>query len=1195
MVVAQGSRRAILGPSIAFLIALLIAAPLAAQTTSASVSGTVKDTQGAVIPGATVTMTSSTQGTALTAVTDEQGNFFFAYVRPDTYTIKVALEGFQTVERTGLVVNANDRLAVDTIALSVGALSETVTVMGGTPDLSLRSGERAFTLEATAIQNIAVNGRSFFGLAGLVPGVVPTNDVPNQVSNFNANGQRANSNNMTVDGVANIDTGDNGGNMAQTNLDAVAEFKVLSSSYQAEYGRAVGAQVQVVTKSGGQHFSGSGYWYGRRSDWNANTWLNNRAGTKPATSSRDDRGYTFGGPVYIPNTFNTHKNKLFFFWNQEFQRRKDPVNEQRVTVPTALERAGDFSQSVDANGNPYPYIRDYRLAQANAGWGCGPTDQRACFADGGVLGRIPANRLYAPTLAALKIYPAPNALGNVGHNYKSQTPGKQPLDQMMFRTDYMLTQDWRLTGRYMQHTNESNLPYGIGGWSIGGNIDTMNVVSDVPGRNVVLSTTGILSNTTSLEISFGRGHNSLDHFSTSETLTRTGTGLSAIPLLYPNAVQMDMIPRFQFGGGRIASAPDIRTHQAPFTNFNTTYDVVANLTKVMGRHALKAGFYYQKSLKDQSAFASHNGFYTFNNNTSNPYDSQHPFANAALGIYNTFEQASEFLKPKWRYTNYEWYLQDNWKQNERLTLDYGLRFYYLTPQWDVSLKASNFLADKFAPAQAVRLFRPAVIGGTRVGYDAATGTVVNSAYIGRIVPGSGDRFQGTFQGGKGIDETLTDGNKFRVSPRLGFAYDLTGQQTFVARGAFGVYYDRPQGNQVFDLVTNPPGMQVSQLQWGLVSEIGGGATGYSAPVNLNPNVFNWKLPTVYQWNLGVQMRLPANFTLDVAYVGSESRNLLQFRNLNAIDYGVAYTAAAQDPTRGQNCSGCSTPSTTPGGNALPQDFLRPYQGYGNIRLWEFGAYSNYKALQTSITRRFQRGLMFNVHYTRSEAKGTLGGDWDYARIDGKDKEANYGPLSFNRPHVFVASFVYQSPDVTTSLLRYLVNDWQLSGNYRWMTGTPYNAGFSIPGYGNVNLTGSYTEGARIALTGDKISKGSSSDPYNQFNVNAFTAPSVGSIGLESPRYTMTNPAINNLDLSLAKSFGFGGHRKFEIRLDAFNALNHTQFSGVNSTLNFASLTDRTITNLPYDAAGNLVRTNGVGTISGVRPPRQLQLMTRFSF
>jgi hypothetical protein len=1173
------------GLALAAAFCLAAGVPLYAQTTSASVSGVVKDAGGLVLPGVSVVLVDQNRGTEQTVMSDEKGDFLFPYVQPGTYTLKLSLTGFQSLEKTGVIVNANDRLMAGNFTLTLGQLSESVVVTGVSSDIQLKSGERAYTLQSAAIQNLAVNGRSFFGLAVMVPGVLPNSDTPGQVSNFNVNGQRANSNNMTIDGVANIDTGDNGGNMAQTNLDAVAEFKVLTSSYQAEYGRAVGGQVQVVTKSGTNRFSGSAYWYARRSEWNANTWLNNRSGTPLAKSSRNDSGFTIGGPVL--------KQKLFFFYSQEFQRRKDPVGEQRVTVPTDLERLGDFSKSVDANGNPYPYIRDYAT-----GLPCSATDTRGCFQDGGVLGKIPASRLYAPTLAALSIFPKPNTSGQVGYNYKSQTSGSSPLNQSLIRMDYQFNSNWRVTGRYMFHSNLNEFPYGISGWSIGGNLDDFNVISNTPGRNWLVSSTGIINNTTSLEISVGSAHNSLEHYTEDEKFTRANltklAGGQALPMLYTAGIQNDYIPYFTYGGGRIASAPVYRIHQAPFTNFNTTYDVVANLTKVMGSHAAKAGFYYQRSLKPQSAFSTFNGQYNFNNNTSNPYDSQHPFANAALGIYDSFTQASDYRKPEWTYQNYEWYLQDNWRTNNKLTLDYGVRFYYLTPQWDQSMQAANFIPGDFNSAAAVRLYAPAVIGGTRVGYDPVSGTSVASTFVGRIVPNSGNRFQGTYQAGQGISDTLTDGSKFRVSPRVGAAYDITGEGKFVARGAFGVFYDRPQGNQVFDLINNPPAVQTPTLQWGLVQGLATATPLYS-PVGLQPNVYAWKIPTVYQWNLGFQMQLPANFTLDVSYVGSKSDNLLQYRNLNAVNYGTAYQDQYQDQTRGQTCTGCSTLSTLPGGNALPTDFMRPYRGYTDIRLWEFEAYSDYKSIQSTITRRFSQGLMFSGYYAYSQARGTLGGDWDYARIDGKDREANYGPLSFDRPHSFVLNFVYQTKPFTQGPLRWVTNDWMISGNYRWYSGTPYNPGFSIPGIGNVNLTGSPTEGARIALTGQDTGSGNSSDPYKQFNVAGYTAPKPGSIGLESPRYTLRNPPINTLDMSVSKSFPFGGRRRLEVRLDAFNALNHTQFSGVNSTINFASLTDSTVTNLPYDSAGNLVRTNGVGTINGVRPPRQLQLMARFSF
>src|SRR5262245_54940208 len=328
-----------------------VASPALGQTTSASVSDVVQDSQGAVLPGVTVTLTSHTQGNALTAATDGEGRFFFAIVRPDTYSLQASLQGFKTVERTKVVVNANDRLAVATMVLEVGAVTEQISVTARVTELQTNSGERSFVLESEALKNIANDGRSLFGFATLVPGVLPQagNGGTNmsgpaaQVSGFTVNGQRPNSNNMTIDGVANIDTGDNGGNMATTNIDAVEEFKILTNSYQAEYGRAVGGQVQVVTKSGTQSFHGSGYWYGRRSDWNANSWTNKRNGapapvgvgrvTELPDASRNDYGYTIGGPIFIPGTFNEEKKKLFFFWSQEFQRRQDPVAERQSRVP----------------------------------------------------------------------------------------------------------------------------------------------------------------------------------------------------------------------------------------------------------------------------------------------------------------------------------------------------------------------------------------------------------------------------------------------------------------------------------------------------------------------------------------------------------------------------------------------------------------------------------------------------------------------------------------------------------------------------------------------------------------------------------------------------------------------------------------------------------------------------------------------
>ena len=264
--------------AIAAVLCLAGSGTLQAQTTSASVQGTVVDAQQAVMPGVTVTLESRTQGDVLTTVTDEGGRFVFTIVRPGAYILKAALEGFKTLEQTNLVVNANDKLSAGTLVLEVGALTESISVTARVTELQANSGERSFTMENDdAHQHRQQRARDVQLRHVGALACCTRNDGAGgemaQVSGFTVNGQRPNSNNMTIDGVANIDTGDNGGNMATTNIDSVAEFKILTNAYQAEYGRAVGGQIQVVTKSGTNDFRGSAYWYGRRSNWNATRWI----------------------------------------------------------------------------------------------------------------------------------------------------------------------------------------------------------------------------------------------------------------------------------------------------------------------------------------------------------------------------------------------------------------------------------------------------------------------------------------------------------------------------------------------------------------------------------------------------------------------------------------------------------------------------------------------------------------------------------------------------------------------------------------------------------------------------------------------------------------------------------------------------------------------------------------------------------
>jgi len=672
-------------------------------------------------------------------------------------------------------------------------------------------------------------------------------------------------------------------------------------------------------------------------------------------------------------------------------------------------------------------------------------------------------------------------------------------------------------------------------------------------------------------------------------------------------VQIDSPPRFVFGG-RIANAPNIGSNNAPFYNFNTNRDWSVSLSKIARQHTIKVGAFWQNSFKPQSSFANNNGSYNFTDSTSNPFDTGFGFANAITGVYNTFDQASAYIIGKYRYNNIEWFAQDNWKVTNRLTFDYGMRFYWIQPQFDEDLQTSNFLPSRFNPANAPLLYRPVCIGNTSpcsganrravdprllvTGFVPSAANTIDGAYIGRLVANTGTITNGVVQAGAGIEKGVFKNRGVHFAPRFGFAYDVFGNQKMVVRGGGGMFYDRPQGNTVFNLVQNPPSTIAPTLNFGLMQQLNTGPV-LIGPPSLTAYDHNGKNMTTYAFNLGVQYKLPLDSVLDVSYVGTLGEHLLQQRNLNAPQYGAAYLPQNQDPTL--------APSTT-GASALPVDFLRPYQGFGNITYIEQGSSSNYHSLQTSVNRRFSRGLLLGGSWTWSKALGTQAADqpsisgFGAVRIDNNQHVANYAPQDFDRRHVVSVNFVYELPKATSNkALGYIANDWQLSGVYRYQTGAPYNIGFTIPGLSSYGVTGTQQiEGGRIVIIGNPGS-GHSGDPYRQFNAAAFTTPKLGSLGLESGRNFLYRSPINSWDLSLLKSFKIKERVTLQARLDAFNALNHTQFDTYNTTLNVRSLTDPTPTNLPFDASGNLVNKLGFGAVTGVRPPRNMQWSVRAQF
>jgi hypothetical protein len=1217
------------------IVLLAIASAAPAQITTGSVAGTIKDTSGAVIPGAPVTLTSETRGTQLSDVfTNANGDFSFVNVAPDRYTVEVKADGFKVAKRTGIVVNAGDRAVLAAITIEIGGLSETVQVTSEASLIQTSSGERSFTVQTDSVENLPIANRSFTALATLAPGV-----SPNGTNRIGGGG----GNNIMMDGVSAVDTGSNS-ILLQMNVESIAEVKVLVSGYQAEFGRSSGLQITAVTKSGTNRFRGSTYGVFRNSDWYENSKTNKLNGDPRVVLQEKDLGYSLGGPIGKPGG----RNKLFFFYSHEFAPRTGGNDVVRYRMPTALERVGDFSRTTDNNGAPYPYIRDPLLSGT-----CNASSQAACFQDGGVLGRIPANRLYDVGLNVLKMYPMPTNAnpGTNNYNYEITRPTeKLTANQPAIRIDYQPMTSLRATWKYSGWSQKNQI--------INGTIPGFN---DTKQYKPVVSTWAATVNytfnpTTFLEATYGHSQNELtgcglaqggtgptfcqNGFAMNPAGNRFNVGLASIPYIYPNANVIDpsyyasealsgvgppnfvdgrvVVPPSFAWGNRIANAPP-NTPFPGFLNINATDDVVLSLTKVWGRHTMKSGFYNTHSYKAQQR-GGWNGTITFGNDQNNPLDSTFGYANAALGIFSQYTQASKYVEGSFVYNNTEFYVQDNWKVTNRLTLDYGVRFVHQQPQYDEKGQASNFLPDKWVATQAPAMY---VAGcpnnvypcsaANRQALNPVTGQLLGpgtNVAVGGLVPNSGNTLNGLFLSGQGITKTTYTWPALRPAPRFGMAYDLTGQQKVVFRGGTGLFFDRPSGNSIYPQVQNPPTYTSVTVRNSQLQTLATSGLAISGAPALNVFEYAGGLPSSVQWNGGVQMTLPWASVLDVEYVGQHSYNTLDGVDLNAIDFGAAFDPKNIDPS--------AQPNTTPGAMsyvATTPDLVRAFKGYSGItQQWGRG-WRTFHSLQLSFNRRFRNGVSFGLNDTivlsdhqSTGARLQHNSDGTYSiRSDQGQADELLGTAIANK-HNFKGNFVWDLPDIkaegsTMKALGWVANDWQLSGVWTAATGSAYTVGFNYQnGGGAVNLTGSPNYNARIRLVGDPGAGCNSSDPLRQFNTSAFQGPLTGSVGLESGADYLRGCFTNVLDLAIARNIRLGGARNLQFRVDMFNAPNSAIITGRNTTMNLSSPNDPvTATNLPFNPDGSVIasrslpRGAGFGVANAYQNPRTVQAQIRFSF
>jgi hypothetical protein len=1131
----------------------LIAASACAQSVSCLLSGTVHDPTGAVVPAARVRLTAAGTGFVRTTTTNGDGFFSFPDLTASTFAITVSATGFKTYGQPSIEIRSGEQRSLGIIAMEVGAASESITVTAEASTVMTASGERSGVVTDRDLANLAIKSRDIMDAVALLPGVVDLNDSREAPSTTSGNnvfilGGRDNQKNMTIDGVTNLDVGDSRAVVSMPSIDSVAELKVLMANYSAESGRNTGGSITIITKGGARQFHASAGWYHRHEQFAANDYFNNRNGVGRPRYRYNIVSYTVSGPIFIPGKFNSDRSKLFFFYSQEFQEQLVSAASRTVTVPTALERNGDYSRTLDTNGKLIP-VYDARNNQT--------------VFPGNV---IPASRIDPIGRKILDLFPLPNftdpAPSRVNQwNYIYNPSYAYPRRSQTFRIDYSPRANLQMYARFNHNSDTQQSPYLAG---LGFDRSTFRVES--PSWSATFHATATLSPTMFNEFVFGLPNASGPKWlvDNPEALSRKATGID-LPQWYPGNNPANIIPAMTFSSVANPIGASLSNDYPGFTN-SVSPTFADNLSKIAGTHTVKAGIYIERSRKNRAPGTATRGALNFGRDRTNPLDTNYAWTNALTGVFLNYSEATARPGGRLRFTNAEWYVQDDWRVRPRLFLNYGLRFYHDPAQYDQLDGLSMFQPGSFAASKAPTLLRPALDArNQKVAIDPRTGVVYPSTLVGAFVPNSGDPANGMVRGGSnGVPSSLTTFPAISLAPRVGFSWDPFGKGRTVLRGGAGIYFNRSLNSPWTYMLSNPPNVYTPTVYYGdfaSLSQVAGTAVLAPSTVRTFLTQPEQKPETTYNFSLGVQQRLKPRLILDVSYVGSLARRLWWIRNINAVPVGAQFLdlhPENRDP---------SSPAY-----ALAANFLRPYQAYGDINAYEMGGSSAYHAFQANSRYAIGRGSI-TAAYTFSKVTG-VASNWDSAVSPFFSPiERHYGVLNYDRTHVLTFSYNYALPKPGSHFhqpwLGIVTDHWEVSGVTRILSGAPFTPGLTT--VDGANFTGTPSEGARPDVVNP------TADPINRFGRPA--ARTFGNTG----QNVLRGPGVNNWDISIYRRIPLrrDGAKYLQLRFESYNTLNHTQFSAVSTAAKF-------------DAQGNQVDPLFL-TPTSARAPRRVQLALRLAW
>lgn len=1102
----------------------------------ATIVGTITDQTGAVVPNATISLTNNDTGLTRTLTTGSDGQ----YVAPDLhighYTVRATASGFKAAERSAVNLTVGDRLRLD-FKLEVGSIQEQVTVEANAVAVQTDSGEVSNLISGTQISQLSTNGRSLFTLFALAPGASSLqgdfiNPVPVGGDNtVSINGQRAGHNLQLIDGGENLDRGGSSGSVMPS-LDALQEFRNMTSNYSAEYGLSSAATITEVIKSGTRQFHASAWEFNRNDAFDARNYFN-PAPAKVAELRFNTFGFNAGGPA----DFWAKDHKTFFFYNMEWRRliQGQILNQ---TVPLTSTYGGDFAGqalSLDQLHAPFscllaPSIQSKWTAAGQALSGCtGGSPDTAL--------EVPLN---ANALPASLLDPNAQALlhagGKYGGIFPAPTSGTQfiggnnvptNLTEEIVRIDHTFNSKFSIFGHWI--SEQINQGYGTAQWS-GDNVPTVGDNFGNPSYSAVVHATYVISPTLLNETAFNYNGNRINIIPNGLTAAPSGFTFNR---LFSGPNVQNRIPSINLNG---STGTNYTVNWMPWVNAADDYQIRDDLSWTKGAHQLKFGFSWALYKKAQDWFATTQGNFNFNGAFTG-----NDFADFLLGYAQQYTENAVKSSGNWNNVSPAAYIQDNWRVNNRLTLNLGLRWDGIPHTYEVNHKTANFYPNLYNPANAavINTNDGTICTAVGPGCSAATPAAAFGTSPDPILAGLQFYTNGIGIGGVGgISNNLVHNYWFNLGPRIGFAYDLTGAGKTVVRGGFGIMYERIQGNDMYNTANNTPFNasptlnNVSLSNPGLNITNGSIITPSALPilaVGQTGIAVDYPPPSSYQYSVGVQQAVNNRTVLSVSYVGSESRhqNFYQEVNLPPLSELPALVAG-----------------TAPNINTLYN-----YSGFGPIRLAIDGANARYNSLQVDLHGSLRPDLQLQAGYTYAKADDATtstgsGGDLNNVTNPYAGWRYDYGPSIYDRTHVAFVNFVYDLPFLKNSGSRFLrtaLGGWSLSGIITMETGAPLNIGLN----GN-NASSVISNSSNRPNVNGSISYPKTVNEW--FDPSVFSAPACAT-GPDCygnlPHDLVRGPGRDNWNLSLFKSFVLSESRgsRFEFRAESFNTWNHTQFRG----------------------------------------------------